>query len=80
MESSKSWIDDVVNELPALVDYATIAKTLHMSKGGVANLCSAGRGIEGGIIIAKKRLFPKQAVIDWILSRVESGAGKAGVK
>lgn len=65
--SAPLWAQDLYENSPPLVDYWHIAKASCMSKGSVANLHSEGNGPQNGIILGRKRVFPRLDAILWLV-------------
>lgn len=74
MNALPVWLQDVATELAPLNDYRAVAQLCGMSKGSLANICSEGAGPSGAVVIAKRKLFPKRSVLQWMLARAEANA------
>ncbi len=70
------WLQTVSDALPPLVDYLTIANLCSMNKGSLCNLVSEGKGPRGGVIIAKRKVYPKAEVVSWIAERAQANMSR----
>ncbi len=61
------WAIDMYNALPVLASYDDISAQTHIATGTIANKCSAGKGPRGGLILGKKKVFPRIEVVLWLL-------------
>ncbi len=67
LESAPQWAIDVFQNLQPLAGYDDVAPLVRMSRGSIANLLSQGRGPDGGVLIGRKRVFPRLNVVLWLL-------------
>lgn len=69
---SPVWVQDVYQQLPALAGYDAISAVSGMHRGSIANFHSEGNGPKGGMLIGRKRVFPRLEVCKWLMEMAEA--------
>lgn len=76
LQAAPEWVQDVYRNSPALLGYDDIAKAVGLSRGSNANWQSEGRGPANGIMIGRRRVFPRLDVCRWLIERAAQNEGK----
>lgn len=70
--NSAEWVQDIYRQLPPLAGYDAIGAVSGMHRGSIANFHSAGCGPASGMLIGKKRVFPRLEVCKWLIEMAEA--------
>lgn len=67
LEAAPAWALDAYYNAPTLLGYDDLSSISRMSRGSIANLVSEGKGPKNGLLMGKKRLFPRVDAILWLV-------------
>lgn len=76
LQTAPEWVHDVYRNAPALLGYDDIAKTVGLARGSIANWQSEGRAPANGVMIGRRRMFPRLDVCLWLIDRAAQNEGK----
>lgn len=80
LTDAPQWVADVFHNLPPLASFYDVAPLVGMSRGSLSNMLSEGRGPDGGMIVGRKRVFPRLSVVQWLMSTAATKEAKAVVR
>lgn len=76
LEAAPAWAHDAYHNAPVLLGYDDIAAISRMSRGSIANLHSEGQGPQNGLLMGRKRVFPRLDAILWLVTFAEAKPSK----
>ncbi len=80
LEAAPEWVHDVYRNLPPLASFYDLAPLVGVARGTMSNMLSDGRGTTGGLIVGRKRSFPRLNLALWLMDVAKAKEAKASWK